>query len=261
MISSAGRRDLIERLHYTFTTSDYEEIDTLIAGLVRKSNFMQLCHEFFEGCRVDSSGTLVTEGFFRDGSGSASLMYAMYEILGKAPDSFPLKRQVTRIKLARKELSGMFRLPGGVLELPSLRVLAIRGIGISRFPAPGAAADSLKVLDLSGNRFKTIPPSITKFRNLAALNLSYNKITQLPVTFSQLKRLRAINLRCNGISQMPDFWYYLKDLRILDLSINRISVIPENLKMPESLKDLRLSYNELPASEEAMWEKKVCSNC
>ncbi len=257
MISPSGRRDLIERLQYTFITAEYEEIDTLIAALERKSNFASLCNEFFASSKADSRGYLVPGGFFHDQGGSASLVYAMYEILGRAPEPFPLRKQVTRIKLARKDMSGLFRIPRGVFRLPCLEVLAIRGIGISRFPSAVSAPASLRVLDLTGNRFSAFPESLLSFGNLSALNLSYNQISRIPDNLEKLKSLRILNMRGNRITQLPDFWYRFGNLKILDLTMNRISRLPGTMRLPDSLRDLRLSYNDLSASEEAMWEKRA----
>jgi hypothetical protein len=39
------------------------------------------------------------------------------------------------------------------------------------------------------------------------------------------------------------------------LSMNRLSSVPDSLRTVVSLKDLRLAYNDMPASEEASWEK------
>ncbi len=253
----SGHRDLVERLRYTFITADYDEIDVLIAGLAKKDNFTDLCGEFFAGCKVDAMGYLVPAGFFHDGKGSSSLIYAMYEILGRAPDSFALKQQVSKVKFIRKNLSGRFRFPKGVLFLPALEVLVVRGIGISRFPVDRGGMRSLKVLDLTGNRFTEIPRSLLNSGHLSALNLSYNRLQKLPDSPGRLGSLKILSLRGNRITSLPESWYDFGSLRVLDVAMNRIAELPARLELPQSLKDLRLSYNDLPASDEAMWELKV----
>ena len=134
MITSSSRRDLIDRLRYTFINADYKEIDVLIAGLQNKSNYEELCEEFFQGCSIDSRGYLVPSGFFSDNAGTVSLLYAMYELLGCSPDTFLLKHRVTRVKFIGKDLTGYFRIPRGLFSLPRIEALIVRGIGISRLP-------------------------------------------------------------------------------------------------------------------------------
>jgi hypothetical protein len=255
MISPSGRRDLIDRLRYTFMASEYGEIDVLINGLTQKENFEELCEEFFRGCRIDTKGYLLPSGFFADDSGSSSLLYAMYEILGRSPDDFILKHRVTRVRFLRRDLGGKFRLPNVVFSLPRLEALVIRGIGISRLPEDLGKAKNLRILDLAFNRLSKFPDSILTLRKLSALNLSNNRLERLPENLGRLKRLRILNLRANALTELPKDWHRLQELRILDLSMNRLSSVPDSLRTVVSLKDLRLAYNDMPASEEASWEK------
>ena len=254
MISPSSRRDLIERLRYTFITAEYAEIDTLIAGLREKPNYEELCEEFFYGCRIDPKGYLVPDGFFRDIDGSSSLLYAMYELLGHSPDTFLLKHRVTRVKFIRSDLSGSFRLPRGLFRMPNLEVLIIRGIGISRLPEASAEAKSLRVVDFARNRIAEFPESLIKLPRLSALNLSYNRLEGLPRGIGRLKKLRILNLRGNALTHLPPEWHHLQSLRSLDLSMNRLSEVPDSLKTLASLEKLRLAYNDLPAAAEARWE-------
>jgi hypothetical protein len=257
MASLYGRRDLIERLRYTFITADYRELDALIAGLYVKDNFEELCEEFFQGCSIDSGGYLVPSGFFHDPSGSASLIYAMYELLGHSPETFLLKHRVTRVKFVRKNLSGNFRLPRSLFLLPRLEALIIRGIGISRLPDNIAAAGNLRILDLGSNRFTDFPEKILKLSRLSVLNMSYNRLTALPDGIGRLKRLRILNIRGNQLVSLPSDWHRLQNLRTLDLSMNRLQSVPDSLRTLVALKEMHLAYNELPASEEALWEKRA----
>jgi len=257
MNSFSSRRDLIERLRYTFITADYGEIDVLIAGLRSKSNYEELCEEFFQGCSIDSGGYLVPSGFFYEPSGSASLLYAMYEILGGSPETFLLKHRVTRVKLLKKDLSGNFRLPRGLFLLPRLEALFIRGIGISRLPENIDKAGALRILDLGYNRFTRFPEKVLKLPKLSILNISYNRLSDLPDGIVKLKRLRILNIKGNLLSEIPADWHRLQNLRSLDLSMNRLKSVPDSLRTLVALKELRLAYNELPASQEAEWEKQV----
>ena len=257
MTANSSRDELIERLRYTFITADYGEIDVLISGLLNKENFEELCEEFFRGCRIDSSGQLIPAGFFADDSGSASLQYAMYGILGNSPETFLLKHRVTRVKFIRGNLSGCFRIPTGLFSLPSLEILVIRGIGITRLPEACGKAKSLRVLDLSFNHFTDIPEVILKLPRLSALNMSHNRLTSLPAGLGRLKRLRILNLKGNEIEFDITDWHRLQNLRIVDLSMNRIKEVPDAIRTLVSLNEIRLSYNDMPASTEAHWERRV----
>lgn len=259
MISPSSRRDLVERLRYTFITAEYAEIDILIAGLRNKPNYGDLCEEFFLGCHIDSKGYLIPAGFFSDIEGSFSLLYAMYELLGNAPDTFLLKHRVTRVKFLRKDLTGNFRLPRGLFLIPNLEVLIIRGIGISRLPEAISMAKGLRVLDFARNKITIFPEAIFKLSRLSALNLSYNSIKRLPQGISRLKRLRILNLKGNELTELPPEWHRLQSLRSLDLSMNRISDVPESLRTLTSLEKLRLEYNNLEADVEAHWESDATS--
>ena len=257
MTSFSNRRELIDRLRYTFISADFEEIDVLIGALSRKDNFEELCEEFFQGCSIDTGGYLIPSGFFYENSGSASLLYAMYEVLGRSPETFLLKHRVTRVKLQKKDLSGNFRIPRGIFMLPRLEAFAVRGIGISRLPGNIGSAENLKILDLGSNRFSRFPKQILKLKKITVLNLSYNRLSLLPDEIVRLKGLRILNIKGNLLSEIPSDWHRLQNLRTLDLSMNRLRKVPESLRTLAALKELRLSYNELPARVEAQWEKSV----
>lgn len=260
MVSSSTRQDLFDRLRYTFTTADYQEIDVLISGLRQKENYEALCEEFFQGCHIDSRGNLVPKGFFADitdTAGSPALFYAMYELLGSAPDTFLLKHRVSRIKFLGGNLGGNFRLPQGLFALPQLKVLIVRNMGLTQLPEIASEAKSLRILDLAGNKLTHLPESILKLTDLSALNLSFNSIESLPNMLGRLKSLRLFSLRGNRIVQLPSDWHRMQFLRTLDLAMNRIRSVPDSIATLTSLQDLNLSYNDLEASTEAAWEKSI----
>ena len=259
MIPPSDRGDLIRRLRFTFGTADYAEIDQLIAALREKDNFEQLCEEFFQGCRIDSAGRLLPSGFFAGGNEhkSASLHYAMYEILGRAPDTFLLKHRVSRVKLRRGNSRKAGRLPRGIFSLPRLEVLSAPENGLRDIPDEAAGARSLKLLDLSSNHLTEFPAVLFELTGLAALNLSFNALTSIPRGLGRLGSLRVLTLRGNRIIELPGDWHRLQYLRKLDLSMNRLSELPDSIRTLTSLQELKVSYNDLPASTEAAWEKAV----
>ncbi len=257
MTSASNRQELVDRLRYTFITADYDEIDALIAGLRQKANFESLCEEFFQGCQIDSRGSIVPKGFFTATPNSVTLLYAMYQLLGSAPYTFLLKHRVSRVRILRKDCKGHFKFPNGLFKLPNLKILIIRNMALKQLPAALSEVSNLCVLDLSGNMFTHFPDAILKLSRLSALNLSYNSIKVLPDSISRLKSLRIFSLQGNKVTKLPAEWHRLQFLRKLDLSMNRITTVPNSLLTIVSLQDIKLSYNDLPASTEAEWEKKI----
>jgi len=255
MISSSSRSELIERLKYTFITAGYEEIDVLIEALSMKDNFEELCLEFFSGCKIEPDGRITPTGFFYEPGGSASLIYSMYEILARTPDTFKLKYGVRKIKFYKKSLSGNFRIPESIFYLPSLEYLSIRGIGITRMPAKTSAAGNLKVLDLALNKISIFPEGILKLKKLSVLNLSYNRLVSVPEGIKNLSSLEILNLSANNITGLPDGLQKLNNLRIMDVSMNKLEKLPGSLKNISSIREIRAAYNNLTAAEEAEWEK------
>jgi len=254
---STRRSELIDRLQYTFAHGSYEEIDALVAALHSKGNFEELCEEFFRGCSIADNGYLVPAGFFSDEDGSASLQYAMYELLARSPDTFLLRHRVTRVKFIRSRLNGTFRLPPKLFSLPRLQALIVRNMKLDRLPAIVEVNKVVTVVDLEANEIGIFPDALLWLPNLSILNLSYNRIEALPTALCRLRRLRVLNLKGNVIESIPEDWHRMQNLRILDLSMNRLKLVPNSLCTLGALKDLRLSFNDLPASIEAYWEKNI----
>lgn len=251
-----GRRELVARLRYTFITASFDEIDELIEALRRKDNFEELCEEFFFGCSIDRNGRLVPRGFFEDPEGHASLAYALYEILGNAPDAFLLKHRVSRVAFTRSELTGTFRIPKGLFSLPRLESLSIIGIGISRFPKEISRCRYLRFLDLRGNRFSEIPESFLRLSRLVVLNMAYNRLHSLPGSIGRLKKLKVLNLSGNALKVLPEGFQRFQELQRLNLSMNRLAALPPALGTLTALTDFHVAYNDLDAEDEAFWESR-----
>jgi Leucine-rich repeat (LRR) protein len=256
MAPVSGRRDILARLRYTFISAPYEEIDEIIAALRRKENFPELCEEFFAGCVIDRSGRLAPRGFFEDFDGHASLTYAMYEILGNAPEAFLLKHRVGRAHFSRSELTGTFRVPRGLFSLPRLESLSIVGFGITLLPPDISRCRSLRFVDLRGNRFRNFPEVLTKLNRLVVLNMAYNRLEAIPPSLGRLKRLKVLNLMGNALTSLPRGLHRFQDLRRLNISMNRFAELPAGLETLTSLTDFRAAYNAMSAEQEASWESR-----
>ena len=251
------RKDLMERLRYTFMTSRFEEIDVLIDGLKKKDNFPDLCEELFAECRISEKGELVMGGFFGNSNGNSSLHYAMYEILGTAPNDFLLKSRVTTVSLIRSTLKGRFRLPRALFALPDLKQLIIKGIGISRLPQSVKGASMLESLDLSSNRFIRVPDSVCGLKRLKSLNMAFNLIDSLQNNISGMYALTSLNLSGNKLGSLPEEIGLLYNLQKLNLSMNVLQSLPECISNLPSLRHMQVSFNAMPASREVYWENQV----
>ena len=251
MTNPSKREDIVERLRYTFMNADAAEIDVLVGGLKNKENHETLCNEFFQNCHVDAKGNFVPGGFFSNAGHNASLMYAMYELLGTAPESLALKQAVKRVQILRRHFTGAFYLPKGLFLLPGLEVLILREMGLFFLPDAVEKAANLRILDLVGNKFFRIPSSILRLSKLTALNLSFNAIHSLPENLNQLSSLKFLSLSGNKITQLPEGWNAMTSLNMLDMSMNRISRIPESLCGLKGLKKINFDYNDLSAADEA----------
>ena len=256
-MTSRERDDLLERLRYTFSVGSYEEIDPLLDALAAKPHIRDLTEEFFAGSSIGERGDLVPGPFFRSDEYPAGLLYAMYNLLGFAPDTFLLKHRVSRVMLDRRTFKGPFRIPRGLFRLPHLQYLYLTGIGLSRLPADLGRCRHLLVLGLRGNRLKSLPESVLALHRLALLDLSGNRLTSLPPAIQRLTALRILNLQANGLTSLPPEVGRLRHLRKLNVSMNALKKLPEGLVNLPELTELRAAFNDMEARWEATWELGV----
>jgi len=248
------RKELFKRLKYTLFTAKYPEVDEILQTLIMKENVAELYHDFFSKTRVNNHGEIEYKGFFDSEIPSASLDYAMYNLLGWAPDSFLLKHQIKRVSITRGVgVSEEYSIPSGLFLLPQLESLQLSGMGLIHLPSLSANCSSLKYLDLSRNQISFIPPSFLRFSQLKSLNLEYNHLDQLPPLANRLLSLQKINLRGNQFQTFPASLQNLKKLNYINLSCNKIQEIPKSIREMKNLEHLHLAYNAMDGKEESSW--------
>ena len=105
----------------------------------------------------------------------------------------PLLLQVVKIDLEHNELS---KIPGCLLELPSLGELNLSHNWLSQIPDVPKWSACLTVLDLSHNKLKTLPTSVVA-PVIRSLNLSHNKFRTVPLCICSFITLHSLNLSDN----------------------------------------------------------------
>lgn len=256
-MADPDRIELYQRLKYTLVTSSYSEVDEILQTLIMKENVGEIYSELFEDCSVDQQGVIVCGGFFASSIPSASLEYAMYNLLGWAPDSFLLKHQVRKIIIDRAVgMAPEYKVPQGIFLLPSIEEIRISHMGLKELPELSHNCPSLKKLDLSCNALSGLPAAFLRFSRLKVLNVSYNYLQTIPPLGNRLPSLKHCVLKGNRFAQFPENLLVLKQLETLDLRYNEIETLPAGVDSLESLKTLSLAYNRMEARTEALWEHR-----
>ncbi|MDA3851020.1 MAG: leucine-rich repeat domain-containing protein [Spirochaetaceae bacterium] len=255
------RRQLFERLKYTLLTSAYDQVDEILQTLVMKENIGLLYQDFFEGCMVDHQGFLVRGGFFSSPFESCSMDYALYNLLGWAPDSFALKHKLRRIHIAGGAgCSENFQIPWGIFRLPNLEELKISHMGLKNLNPLEKNCPSLRILRLDHNELTEVPRDFLKFSRLKILDLSYNHLEGFPSAGHWLRSMESLQLQGNRLEGLPMELSKYSSLRHLDLSMNQIENIDQNFEEVSSMNRLSLAFNRLKAREEAQWEAYFRNN-
>lgn len=249
------RKEIFERLKYTILTSTYEDVDEMLRTLIMKENVAELYQELFQGCEPDQKGELVPGGFFEAPFPSATLEYAMYNLLGWAPQSFLLKHKIRRIAIkGRLGVSSGFRIPPGIFQLPMVEEIHISNMGISELPVLSSNCPSLKYLNLSRNNLRFLPGQFLRFSRLKTLDLSYNQLSGFPAAGKGLQSLENLHLQANRFSRFPRELLVLKKIRRLDISMNYLEEIESGITELGDLQNLHLAFNQLTPKEEIQWE-------
>jgi len=256
-MADSERIELYQRLKYTLVTSTYEEVDQILQTLIMKENVGEIYQELFEDCSVNSEGEIVCGGFFANSIPSASLEYALYNLLGWAPESFLLKHKVRKIFITRAVgMAPVYKVPQGIFLLPAVEEIGICNMGLKELPPLTQNCPSLKKLDLSRNALATLPTSFLRFSRLRNLDLSYNFLSEISPLGNRLPALKHLQLQGNHFRSFPENVLVLKHLETLDLRYNEIEKLPDNTRALDSIKTLSLAYNCMEARTEALWEHK-----
>lgn len=256
-MADSERIELYQRLKYTLVTSSYEEVDQILQTLIMKENVGEIYLELFEECSVNSQGEIVCGGFFANSIPSASLEYALYNLLGWAPDSFLLKHKVRKINITHAVgIAPEYKIPEGVFLLPAVEEIRICNMGLKELPSLTQNCPSLKKMDLSRNAIRKLPASFLRFSRLRDLNISYNFLCDIPPLGNRIPALKHLRLKGNNFRKFPENLLVLKHLETLDLRYNEIDTLPENTAAIDSIKTLSLAYNCMDARTEALWEHK-----
>ncbi len=148
-----------------------------------------------------------------------------------------------------------FRFPPGLLNLPLLSTVILKGMNLKVFPKEILAVRNLKILDISRNQLTALPEGLGCRKKLIYLNAAENQLTSLPASLGKLKKLQILNLSGNTLEHLGFSLKNMRELKRLNLSGNALSELPEGLKSLNQLERLLISYNNLNAEEEARWEE------
>jgi len=135
--------------------------------------------------------------------------------------------------------------PRAILNLHSLRVLALNNNYLTEIPNEIDKLNSLKELWLNYNKITYLPDSVCELAALEKFWLDHNKISRLPENFGNLRNLKTLRLIGNQIQKLPESLSNLEFLEDLYLSRNRLKAIPKSFCKLKSLKLLSISSNDL----------------
>ena len=242
---SAGHKDIksmVVKIKKFLKQRDYDNIDMGIT-LARSMAEPQIFEDLLTGCTIDKDGNLVRNKTFT-GSGPAQpyLDYALWNLIGYAPDDASLDESIQKTKILKICINPTIstdcyfhdRLPQGICEMFNLRTLDLRGNNLTVLPAGIGQLINLQTLDLGAfeiniswpdwvnNCLTALPPEIGQLKNLEILDLHGNNIEQLPPEIGLLIKLKLLNLdsytgrgdSSNQLTSLPSEIFQLKGAKI-----------------------------------------------
>ncbi|MBT5224232.1 MAG: hypothetical protein HOM19_02235 [Candidatus Marinimicrobia bacterium] len=238
---SGGDRATAAKLKKFLKQRDYDAIDQGIE-LARSLSDPLVYESLLEGCKIDDEGYLIRNKAF-SGSGPAQpyLDYALWNLIGHAPEKTQMDNSLKRTNITVLQLSNDVtnggNIPDWVYECSNLEVLnwkwTLNGISsdlsqltklkelrivnaglTSLFDFPKLC--SLSLLDLSFNNLTGIPNIIYNLEGLTTLNLESNPITEISPNIKNLINLQYLNIK-GEIKEFPDELFKLKKLNSLPL--------------------------------------------
>jgi leucine-rich repeat protein SHOC2 len=146
---------------------------------------------------------------------------------------------------------GLTRIPPGWKQLSRLKQVSLQKNRISRLPKVGSCWPQLQHLDISGNRLQIVGPSLNGFPQLRQLHLSSNRLRYFEPELAFLSQLQYLDLSRNKLETLPTGWTGLLSLRELILAHNKIKNLPEDLVAAARLRMLDAASNKLEVLPES----------
>ncbi|MBT5224237.1 MAG: leucine-rich repeat protein [Candidatus Marinimicrobia bacterium] len=226
---SAGHKDIksmVVKIKKFLKQRDYDNIDMGIT-LARSMAEPQIFEDLLVGCNIDKDGNLVRNKTFT-GSGPAQpyLDYALWNLIGYAPDDASLDESIQKTKVIKVCINptnwyDIDRLPQGLCEMVNLNTLDLRGNPLTALPPEIGQLKNLEILNLQGNNIEKLPPEIGQLKNLEILNLQGNNIEKLPPEIGLLTKLKLLDLGegtgrgdSNQLTSLPSEIFQLKGAKI-----------------------------------------------
>mmetsp|Transcript_1364 Transcript_1364/g.4215 ORF Transcript_1364/g.4215 Transcript_1364/m.4215 type:complete len:747 (-) Transcript_1364:110-2350(-) len=179
--------------------------------------------------------------------------------LGVPPGLFPAPalKSLRMLEVSKCALGQDSPLPrdlfcGPVTQLPSLRILRIRGNRLTdlAFPAPTGDehppfARSIVTVDLSGNALVEVPAFLLRCPGVEEVDLSDNRITGLSEDLPLVRawsKMASLNLSSNkltSLGQVP----HMQSLVTLNIENNELRRVPPEVSLLPSIRHILLGQN------------------
>lgn len=139
-------------------------------------------------------------------------------------------------------------------QLPGLKRLAIRGLGIGAVPGQVARLRELAELDLSALGLTALPEWLGDMA-LESLSAVDNRLTALPWSMKALTKLRHLDLSYNSLTTIPDVVFELRTLQTLRMDDCRLTEVPSAILRLSALEGLDLRGNEIESPPKEIVDK------
>ena len=137
-----------------------------------------------------------------------------------------------------------------------LTELALRSLGLTRFPEEIRLLPDLERLSIGNNQISEVPSWIAELKQLNYLSLTRNKITVLPAEIGALVNLTELAIGGNRISSLPSEIGDLAQLTHLYAWRNQLSTLPMEIGQLTKLEYISLRDNAITHLPEAISDFK-----
>jgi len=213
--ASGGDRATAAKLKKFLKQRDYDAIDQGIE-LARGLADPLVYESLLEGCKIDDEGCLIRNKAF-SGSGPAQpyLDYALWNLIGYAPDNTQMDNSLKRANIKILQLSSnvitVGIIPDWVYECSNLEVLNWKGI-CGEISSDIQKLTKLKELRIINAELTEIPEIIYDLKDLTILNLRSNPISKISSKIKFLNNLQELNIEYCQIKDLPNELFNLKEL-------------------------------------------------